>query len=43
LNSDILSGWFALDTSILVEMLLSSDLGKTVEEAFISDSIEGHS
>ena len=43
MNSDILSGWLALDTSVIIEMLLSSDLGKTVEEALIADSAEGHS
>jgi predicted nucleic acid-binding protein len=43
LKSDTLSGWLALDTSVIIEMLLSSDLGRTVEEALIADSAEGHS
>lgn len=43
MNAGTLSGSFALDTSVLVELLLSSDLGKAVEEALISESADGHS
>jgi len=43
LKSGTLSGWLALDTSVIIEMLLSSDPGKAVEEALIADSAEGHS
>jgi len=43
LNRGILSGSLAFDASVIIEMLLSSDLGKTVEEALMADSAEAHS
>lgn len=43
LNDDTLSGDLALDTGIIVEMLLSSDIGGMVTRALIAESAEAHS
>jgi len=43
LNDDTLSGDLALDTGIIVEMLLSSDIGGMVTQALIAESAETHS
>jgi predicted nucleic acid-binding protein len=43
LNDDTLSGDLALDTGIIVEMLLSSDIGGMVTQALIAESAEAHS
>jgi predicted nucleic acid-binding protein len=42
LKGDTLSGLLTLDTSVIIEMLLSSDLGKTVTDALIADSAEAY-
>lgn len=42
MRRDTLSGSFSLDTSVIIEMLLSSDFGKTVTEALIADSADAH-
>lgn len=42
LNGDTLSGGLALDTCVIIEMLLSSDLGGIVTEALIAESAEAH-
>ncbi len=43
LSDDILSGGFALDTSVIIEMLLSSNLGKVVSEALVAEAIDAYS
>jgi len=42
LKDDTLSGYLALDSSVIIEMLLSSELGKAVTEALIADQAEGY-
>jgi len=42
LKDDTLSGYLALDTSVIIEMPLSSELGKAVTEALIADQAEGY-
>ena len=43
LNNDILNGDLALDTGVIVEMLLSSDIGGMVTKALVAESAQAHS
>jgi predicted nucleic acid-binding protein len=43
LNGDTPSGDLALDTGVIIEMLLSSDLGGMITEALVAESAEAHS
>jgi predicted nucleic acid-binding protein len=42
LRDDTLSGSLSLDTSVIIELLPSSQLGRAVMEALIADSVEAH-
>jgi predicted nucleic acid-binding protein len=42
LRSDTLSGSYALDTSVIIEMLVSSTLGRYLTDALIADSAQAY-